>query len=109
MTIEAITEQQFASKIDASSVTLVDFTSPYCPPCKVLLPILEQLDEQFTSPKFGILKVNVDESPAIASEFGIMGVPTVIVFKDGQPVEKLVGLRPKAAYQATISRYLSEA
>jgi thioredoxin 1 len=106
MSIEMITDQQFTEKVGTSQVTLVDFTSPYCPPCKTLLPILDELNEEFASRNLSILKVNVDESPNTASEFGIMGVPTVILFKDGQPVEKLVGLRPKSVYKTVISRYM---
>lgn len=106
MSIETITEQQFTEKVGASQVTLVDFTSPYCPPCRVLSPILDELSEEFNSRNVSILEVNVDDSPQTASKFGIMGVPTVILFQDGQPVEKLVGLRPKSVYQTAISRYL---
>src|SRR5438046_2546014 len=105
MSIESVTEQQFTAKVEAAhGVTLVDFTSTYCAPCKTLLPILAELDQEFAASHLTILKIDVDDSPHIASQLGIMGVPTVIVFKDGMPVEKLVGLRPKAAYRSVISR-----
>jgi thioredoxin 1 len=105
MSLVVVNEKTFQSDIRQLGVTLVDFGAPWCPPCKVLKPILEEIGGQFGE-KIAVLEVNCDESPAIASEFGIMSMPTVVMFHNGQPVEKLVGLRPKAVYESLITRYL---
>lgn len=86
-------------------ITLVDYNAPWCPPCKPLLPILEELEEAYAG-SIRIIKVNCDDLPGAASEAGVMSLPTVILYKDGAPMEKLIGLRPKSAYQAIIEKHL---
>ncbi|WP_229750702.1 thioredoxin family protein [Paenibacillus nasutitermitis] len=88
-------------------VVAIEFGAVWCPPCKRLLPILDELAEDYGS-SASIVQVDCEESPELASSFGIMGMPTVIVFRDGQPVDKLVGLRPGAAYKSIIDRLLEE-
>ncbi|MBR2970842.1 MAG: thioredoxin [Clostridia bacterium] len=79
----------FDSEISGGTV-LVDFWAAWCGPCKMLAPILEQLDSENTGVK--ICKVNVDESPELAKRFGIMSIPTLLLFKDGNLADKSVGL-----------------
>lgn len=79
----------FDSEISSGTV-LVDFWASWCGPCKMLAPILEQLDSENTGVK--ICKVNVDESPELAKRFGIMSIPTLLLFKDGTLADKSVGL-----------------
>ncbi len=86
-------------------ITLVHFGAPWCPPCKALLPILDELERDLGE-HLSILKVNCDESPKTAAEFGVMSMPTVVVLQNRKPVEKLVGLRSKDTYQAMIGRYV---
>jgi thioredoxin 1 len=105
MIIAANNETKFKDNIRKQGVTLVEFGAVWCPPCKVLLPILDKMDIEYGG-SVSIIKVDCDESPAIAAEFGIMSMPTVIVFHNGEPVDKLVGLRSKEVYQSTIARYL---
>jgi thioredoxin 1 len=105
MIIAANSETKFKDNIRKQGVTLVDFGAVWCPPCKVLLPILDKMDSEYDG-SVSIIKVDCDESPAIAAEFGIMSLPTVIIFHNGEPVDKLVGLRSKEVYQTTIARYL---
>lgn len=100
-----VSETDFGRKVAEKRVTLVDFGAEWCPPCKALLPVMEQLAAQFGE-RLAVLKVDCDDSPGTAGQFGVMSMPTVIVFKDGVPMEKLVGLRSKAVYEATLSRYL---
>ncbi|WP_409344426.1 thioredoxin family protein [Paenibacillus sp. MBLB4367] len=106
MAVIDVTDNDFTASIQSSGVTVVDFGAPWCPPCKVLLPILEELSGELGG-SVPILKVNVDESPVSAGRFGVMAMPTVIVFKDGEPVEKLVGLRTKSAYAAVVAKLAS--
>ncbi|WP_282942648.1 thioredoxin domain-containing protein [Paenibacillus sp. RC67] len=95
----------FRDKIRLEGVTLVEFGAVWCPPCKVLLPILEELDREYED-KLSLVKVDCDDSPEVAAEYGIMSMPTVIVFHNGEPVEKLVGLRPKGVYETLLLRYV---
>lgn len=104
MSVKSVTEADFKPNVQASGVTLVDFWAQWCPPCKVLSPMLDELGEEWGD-AVSVLKVDVDDSPSAAAEYGIMSMPTVIVFKDGQPVEKLVGLRPKEVYRSIVARY----
>lgn len=95
----------FSSAVRSSGVTLVDFGATWCPPCKALLPVIETLASEYGE-RVEIVKVDTDESPETASAFGVMSNPTVILFSDGQPVEKLVGLRPIDVYRSALNRYV---
>lgn len=104
MTIKRVNEHEFQTDLQTQGITLVDFDAPWCPPCKVLSPILEQLHEELGG-TVDVLKVNCDDNPALASKYGIMSMPTVILFNNGEPSEKLVGLRPKDVYKQLIAKY----
>jgi len=73
---------------------LVDFWAPWCGPCRMVAPVVEELAEEYEG-RVSFAKVNVDENPKIASQYGIMSIPTLILFKDGQPGSNIVGFRPK--------------
>ncbi|MCX6511608.1 MAG: thioredoxin [Actinobacteria bacterium] len=104
--IANLTDSTFDEHLVASDKpVLVDFWADWCTPCKVIAPILEELaDEQ--SEKLTIAKVNIDDATAIAGRFDVMSIPTLILFKDGAPVAKIVGAKPKAALLQEISAYL---
>ena len=86
---------------------VVDFWAPWCGPCRVVSPVLEQLaSEMAGQATFG--KLNVDDNPRISQKFGIQGIPTIMVFKDGQPVDGIVGAAPKQMIEARITPYLSD-
>ncbi|WP_168121361.1 thioredoxin [Paenibacillus sp. HB172176] len=97
----ALTKDNFTDKVQ-SGVSLVDFWAPWCGPCKMQLPIVEELAGELEG-QATIAKINVDEEPELASQFGVMSIPTLILFKDGQPVDKMVGLQSKDALKAKIS------
>lgn len=89
-----LTAENFEKEVLKSSTPiLVDFWAPWCGPCRMVAPVLEELDKEADGYKIG--KVNVDEEPSIASLYGVMSIPTLIVFKEGKPVSKAVGLRSK--------------
>jgi thioredoxin 1 len=88
-----LTKETFQDHIQ-SGVTLVDFWAPWCGPCKVQLPIVEELSDEMKG-QATIAKVNVDNEPELAMQFGIMSIPALLLFKDGKVVDKMVGITQK--------------
>ncbi len=80
--------------LQAKTPVLVDFWAPWCAPCRMVAPVVDELAEEYDG-KVSFGKVNVDESPRIASQYGIMSIPSLILFKDGKPVSNIVGFRPR--------------
>jgi thioredoxin 1 len=103
MAIVNVSDQSFKTEVEATGTVLVDFWAPWCGPCKMIAPILEELDKESTNLK--IAKLNVDDNPESAARFGVMSIPTLIVFKDGQPVDKIVGFQSKDALKNVVSRH----
>ncbi|WP_379127827.1 thioredoxin family protein [Paenibacillus sp. sgz500958] len=94
------------NQLQLGGTVLVEYGAPWCAPCRTLMPILEELDHEYGN-EISIVEVNCDELPELASEAGVMGLPTVVIYKGGVPVEKLVGLRPKAAYEGILNKTLT--
>lgn len=91
------TSDNFANDVLESDVpVLADFWATWCPPCRALSPVIDQLSQE-VGDKFRIGKINVDEQPELASRYGIRSIPTLLVFKNGEPVKELVGVQPKQA------------
>jgi len=105
MAIVHVSDQSFATDVESTGTVLVDFWAPWCAPCKMIAPILEEISGEIGD-KLKIAKLNVDDNPSSAAKYGIMGIPTLMLFKDGQPVEKIVGFQPKEQLMATISKHL---
>ncbi len=104
MSVQAVNDGNFGTSIRERGATLVEFGAVWCPPCKALLPIMEELANEHGE-DLAVLKVDCDESPLTASQYGVMSMPTVILFHNGEPVEKLVDLRPRAAYENVLAKY----
>ena len=92
--------------IEAKIPFLVDFWAPWCAPCRAIAPAVEELATEYAG-RIGFAKVNVDENPKVATEYGIRSIPTLLIFKDGKPVTQLVGLRPKAELKKQLDAALS--
>ncbi len=84
----------FESAIKSSKVCLVDFWADWCIPCKRVAPVLEELSKEYEG-KIEFFKVNVDDNPELASKYRISSIPTMVIFKEGEPVDKIVGALPK--------------
>ncbi|MFC4807716.1 thioredoxin family protein [Paenibacillus sp. GCM10023250] len=93
------------NELTREGVVLVDYGAPWCQPCRTLEPILRELGEELAG-SARIVYVDCDALPDAAAAAGVMGTPTVVVYKDGQPMEKLVGLRSKAAYRLAAEKHL---
>lgn len=104
MAITNITDSDFAGQVEGSGTVLVDFWAPWCGPCKMIAPVLEEIDSEIGD-KIKITKLNVDENPETAGRFGVMSIPTLLVFKDGNVVDKIVGFQPKDALLSTLNKH----
>ncbi len=103
-----LTDQNFDEEVtNFKGVVLVDFWAEWCGPCRIQGPIIEELARDFEeNENVKIAKLNVDENPQTAQKFQIMSIPTLIIFKDGQPQEGVVGVNPKEVLMTKINNYL---
>jgi len=99
-----LTKENFQKTVE-QGVSLVDFWAPWCGPCRMQEPIIEELAREIGD-RATIAKLNVDDEPELASRYGVMSIPTLILFKDGQPVDKLVGLQSKETLKARLQKLL---
>jgi thioredoxin 1 len=101
-----VTDNNFAAEVlEANQPVLVDFWAPWCGPCRIIAPHLEELDAERED--LTVVKMNVDENPQTAAKYGIMSIPTLILFKNGEVAKQVVGALPKARLTAELEPVLA--
>ncbi|KPB05481.1 MULTISPECIES: thioredoxin [Bacillaceae] len=103
MAITNATDQNFTQET-SEGLVLADFWAPWCGPCKMIAPVLEELDQDMGD-KVKIVKVDVDENQETAGKFGVMSIPTLLVIKNGEVVDKAVGFQPKEALAELLNKH----
>ena len=104
--IPEVSQSTFKTDVLASDMpVLVDFWAPWCGPCKMLAPVIEEVAGSLAG-QAKFVKLNTDENPSVAGDYGISGIPTLILFKGGQVVDRLVGFVPKSTITSMISKHL---
>ncbi len=106
MAATAVTDTSFKEEVIESDVpVLVDFWAPWCGPCRMVSPVVDEISEEYDG-QVKVVKVNTDENPNVASQYGIRSIPTLMIFKDGQRVDMVVGAVPKTTLATTLAKYL---
>lgn len=101
-----VTDASFKQEVLESEVpVLVDFWAPWCGPCRMVAPIVDEIATQYEG-QVKVVKVNTDENPSVASQYGIRSIPTLMIFKGGQRVDMVVGAVPKTTLSSTLEKYL---
>jgi len=103
--IKQITPENFDAIVNDSLPVLVDFWAPWCGPCRSLSPIVDEVADELAG-KLVVAKCNVDDNQDLAMKFGVMSIPTLVVFKNGEEIDRSVGALPKARLQALLEKHL---
>ncbi|MFN6273813.1 MAG: thioredoxin [Microcystis sp.] len=104
--VTAVTDATFKDEVlDSANLVLVDFWAPWCGPCRMVAPVVEEIAKDFKG-QVKVVKLNTDENPIIASQYGIRSIPTLMIFKEGQKVDTVVGAVPKTTLATTIDKHL---
>jgi thioredoxin 1 len=105
----AVTDQNFEAEVLRAPIpVLADFWAAWCGPCRAIAPAIEEIAAEYSG-KLKVVKVDVDENPDVAMRYGVQSIPTVLLFKDGKAVERLIGAYPKQAMLSKIKGHLTDA
>ncbi len=105
MSVLHFNESEFNEKIPAAPIAMVDFWATWCGPCKMLAPVIEQLGDKYDG-KAVVGKVDIDENQALAAKYGVMSIPTVIFFQNGEEIGRKVGVQPASAYTQILDAHV---
>lgn len=108
MSIIHITKENFEKEKNSSTPIIIDFWAEWCGPCRMMAPVFEELSGEYTG-KLKFAKLDTEEHPDLAGQFGIQGIPTLIILKDGKEVDRIVGFAPKPIMKQKIDQVLSKA
>ena len=106
MALVHFNEELFQKVLESGTLILTDFWATWCGPCRMLGPVIEQLAEDYEGKNVVIGKVDVDENVTLAQQYGVMGVPTVLLFKEGKEVQRFVGVQPIDVYTDALDENL---
>lgn len=104
--VKQLNDSNFTAEVESGQTVLVDFYADWCAPCRLLSPSIEEIAQEYSG-RVKVGKLNVDHSPAAPTRFGIMGIPTLLFFKDGKPVDRVVGLVRKIDLSRKLDRLIS--
>lgn len=110
MSVLDVSTSEFQEKViegSKSKPVVVDFWAPWCGPCRMVSPVLDELSTEM-SEKISFFKLNTDENQETASQFGVMSIPTVMLFKNGEPVERIIGATTKGNFKDKLEAHLSK-
>lgn len=103
---QEITDAEFGKEVEQNQgVVFVDFWASWCGPCQMMAPVFEEMSKKYPDIKF--CKVNTEQNMQKAGQYGVSGIPCIIVFKNGQEVDRLVGFRPAPAFEEEVKKYVS--
>ncbi|RFS86951.1 thioredoxin [Actinomadura spongiicola] len=104
--MKAVTDADFASKVLASDKpVLVDFWAEWCPPCRMVAPILEEISKEHGD-KIEIVKLDIDHNPKVPQEYGVIQIPTMNIYRNGEVVKQIMGAKPKAALLRELAEFI---
>lgn len=107
MSVSQVTDASFKQEVINNNLpVLVDFWAPWCGPCRMVSPVVDEIAEEYES-SIKVVKINTDENPTIAAEYGIRSIPTLMIFKAGERVDTVIGAVPKSTLSSTLNKYIS--
>nr|YP_009244744.1 thioredoxin [Pyropia pulchra]AMK96986.1 thioredoxin [Pyropia pulchra] len=107
MSVSQVTDASFKQEVINNNLpVLVDFWAPWCGPCRMVSPVVDEIAEEYES-SIKVVKINTDDNPTIAAEYGIRSIPTLMIFKAGERIDTVIGAVPKSTLASTLNKYIS--
>lgn len=100
-----LTDETFIKFVSDNAMAVVDVWAPWCGPCRFISPVIEEIARDYVG-KIAFGKLNVDQNPSVAARYGVMSIPTLLVFKNGRPVDRIIGAMPRQKLEQRITRHL---